>query len=92
MTGQLAKEVTTGKSKLIPGQKIGLVILGMGNPGEVSKLCEQHKVYLLPVVSVEEAVPRGGLGSILATEQEAQNEELKQLGEMVGSSSAGMSS
>jgi hypothetical protein len=57
--GQPTKEGIVGKSRLSPGQKAELVILGIGNPGEVSKLCRQYGVHPISVLSVEEAIPGG---------------------------------
>jgi transposase-like protein len=42
---QPTKEVVIRKSRLSPEQKAELVILGIGNAGEVSKLCRQYGVY-----------------------------------------------
>ncbi len=45
MTGQPTKEGIMATGRLSPEQKAELVILGIGNPGEVSKLCRQYGVH-----------------------------------------------
>jgi len=86
--GQPTKEGIMGKSRLSPEQKTELVILGIGNPGEVSKLCRQYGVHPSLFYRWKKQFLEGGkryLGYNVATEEKAQDKELKQLREMVGS-------
>ena len=77
-----------GKSRLSPEQKTELVILEIGNPGKVSKLCRQYGVHPSLFYRWKKQFLEGGkryLSYNVATEEKAQDKELKQLREMVGS-------
>jgi len=77
-----------GKSRLSPEQKAELVILGIGNPGEVSKLCRQYGVDPSLFYRWKKQCLEGGkryLSYNAATEEKTRDKELKQLRETAGS-------
>ena len=74
--------------RLSPKQKVELVMLGIGNPGKVSELCRQYQVHPSLFYRWKKQFLEGGkryLSYNVATEERAQDRELRQLREMVGS-------
>ena len=77
-----------GRGRLSPEQKAELVILGIGNPGKVSELCRQYQVHPSQFYRWKKQFLEGAkryLSHNVATEERAQDKELKRLREMVGS-------
>ena len=77
-----------GKSRLGAEQKVELVVLGIANPGKVSELCRQYGVHPSLYYRWKKQFLEGGkryLSYNVDSEDKAQDKEVKQLREMVGS-------